>query len=73
MESDISKVDYGSSRERLVKSMKFGTVTPATLLNNFRRVAQKSEKMFFVKIAFYVTMVTQKTWINTFGDLLSNK
>ena len=39
----ISRADYGSSRDRLDKSMKFGTVTPAILLNNFRRVAQKSE------------------------------
>ena len=29
-------------RDRLNKSMKLGTVTPQTLLNNFKRVAQKS-------------------------------
>ena len=29
-------------RDRLDKSMKLGTVTLLTLLNNFRRVAQKS-------------------------------
>ena len=57
---DDSRADYGSNRDRLDKSMKLGTVTPATLLNNFRRVAQKSEQIFFVKIAFYVTMATQK-------------
>ena len=38
-----SRADYGSNRDQLDKSMKFGTVTPATLLNNLRRVAQKSE------------------------------
>ena len=41
--SPYSRADCGSNRDRLDKSMKFGTVTPAILLNNFRRVAQKSE------------------------------
>ena len=68
-----SRADNGSNRERLDKSMKFGTVTPAILLNNFRRVAQKSEWIFFVKIAFYVTMATQETSINKIGDLMRSK
>ena len=71
--TSYSKADYGSNRDRLDKSMKFGTFTSAILLNNFRRVAQKSEWIFFVKIAFYVTMATQETWINKIVDLMRSK
>ena len=49
------------NRVRLDKSMKLGTVTPLTLLNDFRRVAQKSLSILLVKIMFYVTMTTLKT------------
>ena len=48
-------------RDRLDKSMKLGTVTLLTLLNNFRRVAQKSWLIILVKNMFYVTMATLKT------------
>ena len=71
--TQYSRADQGSSRDRLDKSMKFDTVTPAILLINFRRVAQKSEWIFFVKIAFYVTMATQKTWTIKIGDSMHNK
>ena len=51
-------------RDRLDKSMKLGTVTLLTLLNDFRRVAQKSSSIILVKNMFYVTMATLKTKIS---------